>query len=138
MAQWLGLQELIAMAQVQPLMRELKSWEPCGTTRKKKKNSCQLHWVTICNHLQGNIERKCIPITLCHTFCFFETEWCLLDLSVNSGLNPGSSDGQESAHNVGGRSAGGLRSIIGSGRSLEKGVAIHSSILAQSPMDRGA
>ena len=47
---------------------------------------------------------------------------------------PGGSDGKEPACN-----AGDLGSILGSGRSLEEGLAIHSSILAwRIPMDRGA
>ena len=46
---------------------------------------------------------------------------------------PGGSDGRESTCN-----AGDLRSIPGLGRSLEKGMATHSSILAwRIPMDRG-
>lgn len=47
------------MAQVQPLMRELKSWEPCGTTRKKKKTAANytgLQFVTIYKEtLKGNV-----------------------------------------------------------------------------------
>jgi len=47
---------------------------------------------------------------------------------------PGSSDGKESACN-----AGDLGSIPGLGRSLEEGMATHSSILSwRIPMDRGA
>ena len=47
---------------------------------------------------------------------------------------PGSSAGKESAYN-----AGDLGLIPGLGRSLEEGMATHSSILAwRIPMDRGA
>ena len=47
---------------------------------------------------------------------------------------PGGSDGKESACNV-----GDLGSIPGLGRSLEEGMATHSSVLAwRVPMDRGA
>ena len=47
---------------------------------------------------------------------------------------PGDSDGKESACN-----AGDLGSIPGLGRSLEEGMATHSSVLAwRIPMDRGA
>ena len=46
---------------------------------------------------------------------------------------PGGSDGKEPACN-----AGNLDSMPGSGRSLEKGLATHSSILAwEGPMNRG-
>ena len=45
----------------------------------------------------------------------------------------GSSDGKESASSV-----GDLGSISGLGRSLEKGMATHSSSDLQTPMDRGA
>ena len=46
---------------------------------------------------------------------------------------PGGSDGKESACNV-----GDLGSILGLGRSLEEGMATHSSILAwRIPMDKG-
>ena len=47
---------------------------------------------------------------------------------------PGGSDGKESSCN-----AGDLGSILGLGRSLEEGMATHSSILVwRIPMDRGA
>ena len=46
----------------------------------------------------------------------------------------GGSDGEEPASNV-----GGLGLILGFGRSLEEGIATHSSILAwRIPKDRGA
>ena len=45
----------------------------------------------------------------------------------------GGSAGEESAYN-----AGDLGSIPGSGRSLEKGMATHSSVLPGQSLDRGA
>ena len=55
---------------------------------------------------------------------------------VPSGWYPNGSAGEESACNTG--DAGDMGSIPGSGRSLEEGMATHSSILAwRIPMDRG-
>ena len=35
--QWLGLRAFTAGAQVQSLVRELRSWKPCGMAKKKEK-----------------------------------------------------------------------------------------------------
>ena len=51
--QWLGLHPFMPMAQVQTLVRELRSCKPCGSATKKKKlnyKNTQTFWPVVCKN----------------------------------------------------------------------------------------